>query len=92
MTAQEAVRRAEAEGLTLLKADNYSSGYKGVYSNKGLVKPYQVKVWRGSKQVSLGYFATAEEAALAYARTREGRAAVMAAAEQPPMTAEEAVR
>ena len=29
MTAEEAVRQAEAEGLTLLKADN-SSGFKGV--------------------------------------------------------------
>ena len=49
---------------------------------------------RGGKKVVLGTFDIAEqEAALHYARTPEGRAAVAAAAaQQPPMTAEEAVR
>jgi len=45
--------------------------------------------------VTLGSFATAEEAALAYARTPEARSAVAAAAAPPappPMTAEEALR
>ena len=32
-------------------------------------------MWRGGKTVHLGYFATAEEAALCVARTPEGRAA-----------------
>ena len=42
MTEEEAVRQAEAEGLTLLKADN-SSGYKGVrvYSSRKRKKPYE---------------------------------------------------
>ena len=96
MTAEEALRRAEAQGLTLLRSEDSNSGYKYVvFSPKNTVRPYTAKVWRGGKQVSLGSFATAEEAALKFARTREGRAAAAAAAappEPPPMTAEEALR
>ena len=88
MTAEEAVRQAEAEELTLLKADN-TAGYKGVSFNSSCkTKPYQAKLKRDGKDVSFGYFATAEEAALHYARAPEGRAAVAAAAtDQPPMRA-----
>ena len=70
MTAEEALRLAETEGLTLLKANNVS-GYKGVYFNSSVnrAKPYRVKVTRGGIKVQLGYFATAEEAALCYAKT-----------------------
>ena len=92
-SAKAALQQAEAEGLTLLKADS-ASGYKVVYVDKrNLTKPYKVQVQRGGKSVFLGTFATAEEAALCFARTPEGRvAASAAAAAQPPMTAEEAVR
>ena len=45
---------------------------------------------RGGKKVSLGYFATAEEAALCVARTPEGKAAAKRAAAAPPLTSEEA--
>ena len=52
--------QAAAEGLTLLVANN-KAGYFGVYLIKpGQPTPYQAKVWRGGKQVSLGCFATAE--------------------------------
>ena len=72
--------QAEAEGLTLLEADN-KTGYFGVCLVKpGTAKPYQAQVSRGGKQEYLGTFATAEEAALCVARSPEGRAA--AAAEQ----------
>jgi len=72
--------QAEAEGLTLLKADN-KAGYFGVYLNKtGKPKPYQAQVWRGGKLVHLGSFATAEEAALCIARSPEGQAAAKKAA------------
>ena len=63
-----------------------------------LIKPYHAKVQRRGETVSLGTFATAEEAALFYARTREARRAVVAAAAvpsppaPPTMTEEEAVR
>jgi len=80
LTSEEAQEQAQAEKLTLLVAEN-SSGYFGVYlSNPGQPKPYQAKVRRGGKVVSLGCFATAEEAALCVARTPEGRAAAGRAA------------
>ena len=96
MTAEEALRQAEAEGLTLVRSESSSTGYKGVSFNSGRTKPYKAEVRRGGKQVALGMFATAEEAALVVARTPEGRAAAAAAAAAPPapppMTAEEALR
>ena len=71
MTAEEAVRQAEAVGLTLVKADNFS-GYLGVRcysSRRNLTKSYEAIGPRGGgKTKSLGYFATAEEAALCRAR------------------------
>ena len=64
--------QAQAERLTLLVADN-TTGYFGVYLTfPGKRKPYQAKVSRTGKLVSLGYFATAEEAALCVARSPEG--------------------
>ena len=81
--------QAEAEGLTLLKAEN-KTGYFGVRLEPGHSKPYQARVWRDSKVVSLGSFATAEEAALCIARSPEGRAAVKRTAAPPPLTSEEA--
>ena len=64
----------EAEGLTLLKADN-KAGYFGVYLNTGRPKPYQAQVKRAGTMVHLGTFATAEEAALCVARSPEGQVA-----------------
>ena len=61
----------------MLVADN-KAGYFGVYLSKpGRSKPYEAQVWRGTKNVSLGTFATAEEAALCVARSPEGRQAVV---------------
>ena len=57
--------------------------------NPGQPKPYEARVWRGGEQVSLGYFATAEEAALCFARSSEGQAAAKRAA-AAPLTSEEA--
>ena len=76
-----AARQAEAEGLTLLKADS-NTGYKRVSCTgcRSKSKPYLAQVRRGGKTVHLSRFATAEEAALAYARTPEAKAAVGAAA------------
>jgi len=90
-TIEEAQQQAEAEGLTLLEADN-KTGYFGVYlKNPGHSKPYEAKVRRGGKQVFLGCFATVEEAALCIARSPEGQAAVEQAAAAPvPLTSEEA--
>eukprot|EP00964_Phaeocystis_antarctica_P119934 scaffold83688_cov53-Phaeocystis_antarctica.AAC.3 len=83
--------QAQAEGLTLLVADN-KTGYFGVsLNNPGKPKPYLARVKRGGNQVSLGCFATAEEAALCAARSPEGQAAARtAAAAVAPLTSEEA--
>ena len=79
--------RAEAEGLTLLVADN-TTGYFGVSHNPQVSKskPYRAQVKRGGKLVHLGSFATAEEAALCIARSPEGQAAAAEqAAAAPPL-------
>ena len=82
--------QAEAEGLTLLEADN-TTGYFGVNLAKpGQPKPYQARVVRGGKKVHLGSFATAEEAALCIARSPEGQAAAKRSAAAPLLTSEEA--
>mgnify|MGYP006147966011 CR=1 FL=1 len=93
MTAEAALRQAEAEGLTLLRADN-TTGFKCVHftSTSGKNKPYQVQMVRGGKTTGLGTFATAEEAALCYARTPQAQAAAAVPPEPPPLTAEEALR
>ena len=81
MTAEEALRQVEAEGLTLLKSDGSSTGYKGVCLDRKMkTKPYRVQISRGGKTVTLGQFATAEEAALCVARD------AAAAAAAPPAT------
>ena len=93
LTSKEARQQAQAEGLTLIVADN-KTGYFGVRFDKrsGSSKPHQVQVRRGGKSVHLGYFATAEEAALCVARTPEGRAvaAIEKVAAAPPLVSEEA--
>ena len=91
MPGEEARQQAEAERLTLLVADN-KTGYFGVTLQKpGQPKPHEARVWRGGKTVSLGTFATAEEAALCVARSPEGKAAAQRAAAVPvPLTSEEA--
>ena len=58
--------------------------------HRAKTNPYQAEVWRGGKTVSLGCFATAEEAALCVARTPEGQAAAERDAAAPPPTSEEA--
>eukprot|EP00964_Phaeocystis_antarctica_P045917 scaffold26470_cov60-Phaeocystis_antarctica.AAC.2 len=94
LTSEEARQQAQAEGLTLLVAEN-TTGYFGVSLNQpGRPKPYQAHVWRGGKDVHLGSFATAQEAALCVARSPEGQAAAQKAAATPPpappLTSEEA--
>ena len=72
-------------------ADN-KAGYFGVcLIHPGQPKPYQARVKRGGKDVSLGSFAIAEEAALCVARTPEGRKAAerVASAAAPRRSEEE---
>ena len=85
LTAEEAVWQAEAEGLTLLRSESSSTGYKWVsFDSRRESRRYQAKVWRrpwrGDTVVHLGLFATPEEAALHVARASEAQAT----APQPP--------
>jgi hypothetical protein len=90
LTSEEVRQQAQAEKLTLLVAES-SSGYFGVSHRPSQPsKPYRAKVWRGGSSVTLGSFATAEEAALSVARSPEGKAAAERAAAPPPLTSEEA--
>ena len=83
LTSEEIRQQAQAEGLTLLRADN-KTGYFCVSLNQpDHPKPFQARVWRGRKKVSLGCFATAEEAALCVARSPEWQAAAERAATLP---------
>ena len=93
LTAEEALRQAEAEGLTLLRSEFFSTGYRGVSFNSGSKRnPYVARVYRGGKQVHLGQFTTPEEAALCYARTPDWQAAAAAPPVPQPLTAKEALR
>ena len=95
---RDVLRQAESEGLTLLKSTGNASGYKfvshGYFSHDGS-RNFQAWVMRGGAQLTLGFFATAEEAALCVARSPEGRAAGSVSAPLPgptPMTAQEALQ
>ena len=67
----------------LLAADN-TAGYFGVYLKRvSHPKPYQAQVKRGRKDVHLGSFVTAEEAALCVARSPEGQEKAKQAAAAP---------
>ena len=71
-------------GAELLKADN-NAGYFGVcLISPGQPRPYQARVSRGGKQVHLGTFATAEEAALCVARDAASAASVDSGQQEPP--------
>ena len=83
----EAIRQAEREGLTLTASSSSNTGYKGVgYRPKqqGSQK-YQLNVRVGGKMVNLGYFATAEEAALFYARREAGMDTLARDLSAPPL-------
>ena len=83
-------QQAHPERQTLRLADN-KTGYFGVSLNKNTqLKPYQARVKCGGKDVHLGCFATAEEAALCVAQSPEGQAAAAKPAAPPPLTSEEA--
>jgi len=66
----EAERLADEEGLWLVPADT-TGGFRGVKLDKNCrERPYYAQVKVGGKCTSLGYYATAKEAALAYARAK----------------------
>ena len=78
---ERAVEGLDDVDLTLLCSERNQSGYKNVYISKSSVsKPYYAQVSRRGKSVTLGFFATAVEAAHCYAPSPEGRKAMAAAA------------
>ena len=90
MTAEEVLVKAEQEGLTLVRSDN-KMGYKNVTFHQGKMRPYQLKIKVVGRQQHFGYYATAEEAALAYAQHVGKEQAAQEAAQEaaeaaPPMT------
>ena len=68
-------RTASSEGVVLIPATtkNSTTGYKGVSFHRSK-KQFVARARDGGKDVSLGYFDTAEEAATAYARSEYGHA------------------
>ena len=66
--AERALRAAASEGLTLVRASDNATGFRGVKHGERRSKPFQALVWRNGKMQHLGRYATAEEAALAYVR------------------------
>ena len=82
-------QQARAEGLTLLVGEN-KTGYLGVrHEPKSKRNPYRAQVRRSGKDVHLGNFVTAEEAALCVARSPEGQAAAKRAAAVPLLTGDD---
>ena len=76
MAATEAQAQATAEGLTLARSDN-RTGFRNVkvsWTNEKGESRYQAQMNRDGEAVTLGHFATAEEAALHVARTPEEQA------------------
>ena len=82
--------QTEAEGLTLLVANN-KTGYFGVNLAKpGRPKPYQAQVWRGGKGVCLGMFATSKEGGAVHRAVAGGAGGGEQACSAPPLMSEEA--
>lgn len=83
MTAEEAVAQAAREGLVLVKSRNSRTGYFGVHfdnRDKNLKYRYSVYLegatsglYTKVRPTFLGSFATAEQAALVYARRTDNR-------------------
>ena len=83
LTSEQALQQAQAEGITLRIGDN-TTGYFGVCLEASRSLPFRAQLKCSGLKVTLGNFATAEEAALCVARSKEGQAAAVAAAPQQP--------
>ena len=86
--AAAAERMAAEEGLVLIPAST-TGGYRGVKLDKHCAsRPYNALIGKDGHTKSLGYFATAKEAALAYARAKKDATGVVPP--QPFLTEHEA--
>lgn len=79
LTKEQALQGAEAEGLELRRSGN-KAGFVGVVRQDGILHPYKAQIRIHEPRLlrhttlHLGYYATAEEAALVYARAARDRA------------------
>ena len=80
MTAEEALQRAKAEGLVLQRSTSNNGGFRGVIRRARTLHTYEAQIRIQNKMRSLGCYATAEEAALVFARAARERAAAGSAA------------
>jgi len=69
---------SELSSSELIRSERSSTGFKGVYKVSSGATPFGVQVYRKGISVILGRYATAEEAALRYARSVEGKAELAA--------------
>ena len=58
---RSALRAAASEGLTLVRASDNATGFRGVKHGERRSKPFQALVWRNGKMQHLGRYATSEE-------------------------------
>ena len=69
-TSAAAVQVAVEAGLVLVRSDRTKTGYKNVVLIRGMRKPFKAEMMVSKKVMNLGFFSTAEEAALCCARQR----------------------
>ncbi|EOD32418.1 hypothetical protein EMIHUDRAFT_230985 [Emiliania huxleyi CCMP1516] len=72
MAHRESPSKDELVLIPAIRKDS-TTGYKCVNYNRG-AKKFEAKVMDGGKRIFIGQFDTAEEAAIAYARSEYGRA------------------
>jgi|EP00900_Chrysochromulina_parva_P026809 hypothetical protein len=65
-----AKQEADEAGLVLERSKRSATGYKNVVRIRGMRKPFKAEMMVSKKVMSLGFFSTAEEAALCCARQR----------------------
>ena len=88
------VAAAAAEGLALVHSSKCKTGFRHVsqnLDNDAPSKPFQLRVIIGGATIHVGYFLTADEAALAYARRVGPQASAIEARWEYSMTAEQAL-
>jgi hypothetical protein len=94
LTPEEAIAAAEQEGLTLVPGPG-ATGFKAVIrwnNSKTPQTAYKIQLTENGMNVNFGYFMCAEAASLAYARYLGPKgSAAKATAQDPPITAEEAL-
>ena len=69
-SAAAAVQEAKEAGLELLESTRSATGFANVVYKRGMRKPFKAEMMVGTKVTNLGFFSTAEEAALCCARQR----------------------